>query len=140
ESLIGLRTSSSLADDFFARLSGCSLEELKLFDIEGSVHCVERNGGIVEEFPKPSIFSCHLTRGNAYFVQKGRVVELNAGDTIIYDANKPFTYGFATPMRQFLVDLPVSLAEKQWGIDIDALPVKLSFRTPIDIALRSELY
>jgi AraC-like DNA-binding protein len=140
EKLVGLRTSSSLPADFYARLAGCALEELKVFEIEGSVHCVERNQSFVEEFPKSSIFSCQLVSGSAYFVQGGKVTQLTAGETIIYDARKPFTYGFPTPMRQFLVDLPSDLAEKSWGVDIDCLPYKITPKKRIDEALHSELF
>nr|WP_181885304.1 AraC family transcriptional regulator [Trinickia dinghuensis] len=139
EELIGLRTSASLDGDFAARLAGCALGELKVFEIEGSVHCVERNHECVERFPKGSVFLCHLISGSAYFIQKGKVFQLEAGDAIVYDAGKPFTYGFATPMHQFLIDLPVDLADRRWGVDPDALPLKLAPSGALDFAVRAEL-
>lgn len=139
DALVGLRTSTSLGNDFSARLAGCSLGELKIFEIEGNVHCVERDRESVERFPRNSVFLCHLTGGNAYFVQSGKVFQLAAGDTIVYDTRKPFTYGFAAAMHQFLIDLPLDLADKRWGVDVDDLPLKLTPSRALDYAVRGEL-
>ncbi|MFM0411453.1 transcriptional regulator, AraC family [Burkholderia sp. WP9] len=136
--LIGLRTSSLSESGLTARQANGTLDTMRVAEIEGNDHVIERNPRLVKEFPKESIFACHLVKGNAYFIQGGQSQSLTVCDTIIYDTRRPFTFGFLSDMRELLVDIPVTELAEQWDIRADELPLKIAPTPGVGIAVGAE--
>lgn len=84
-------------------MSGLSFSEIR-----GNEHIVERTPEIAQKQPKDSLFACLLMEGKAFFYQRSHCLNLSAGDVLIYDAERPFLYGFTGGMRQILIDVPRS--------------------------------
>ncbi|WP_186310887.1 helix-turn-helix domain-containing protein [Paraburkholderia sp. BCC1886] len=141
--LVGLRTSSLAEAGLNARQTNVALRDLYVAEIEGNDHVIERNPALVRQYPKESVFACHLAKGTGYLVQKGATLTVNAGDTLIYDTRFPFTYGFVSDMRQLLVEIPAAKLTENWGFDGTSLPLKIepsnSFARALSVELRRGL-
>jgi AraC-like DNA-binding protein len=103
--LIGLRCTSYATDGLQARQRNFDLGSLRLAEISGNEHVVERTLPIVRSHPKDSIFACMLLQGEAFFYQAGRCVPVREGDLIVYTTTLPYLYGFTRAMRQVQVDI-----------------------------------
>ena len=106
--LIGLRCSSFASAGLSARERNFDLGSLRLADVVGNEHVVERTAPLLRRHPKDSIFACALLRGEAFFYQEGRCVPVREGDLIIYTTTLPYLNGFTRDMRQVLVDIDAS--------------------------------
>lgn len=135
--LIGLRTSSLSEGGLRARQANAALRDMHIAEIEANDHVIERNPRLVTEYPKDSVFACHLLSGTAYFVQNGKQYAVQQYGTIIYDTRRPFTYGFPSDMHQLLIDVPIAAME-EWGIGPDDLPLSLSPAYALEGALAAE--
>lgn len=103
--LIALRCSSYADDGLHARQRNFDLGSLRIADITGNQHVVERTMPIVRRHPKDSLFACLLLEGEAFFYQSGLCTLVHSGDLIIYGTAKPYLYGFTRPMRQLMIDV-----------------------------------
>lgn len=103
--LVGLRCSTFAPEGLSARQRNFDLGTLRIADIVGNEHVVERNMPIVRRHPKDSLFACVLLEGEAFFYQSGRCTLVHRGDLIIYSTDKPYLYGFTQPMRQLMIDI-----------------------------------
>lgn len=103
--LVGLRCSTYAEEGLQARQRNFDLGALRIADIVGNEHVIERNMPIVRRLPKDSLFACLLLEGEAFFYQSGRCELVHSGDLIVYNTAKPYLYGFTRPMRQLMVDV-----------------------------------
>lgn len=103
--LVGLRCSSYADGGLHARQRNFDLGSLRIADITGNEHVVERTMPIVRRHPKDSLFACLLLEGEAFFYQSGRCTLVHSGDLIVYGTTKPYLYGFTRPMRQLMIDV-----------------------------------
>ena len=103
--LVGLRCSTYAEEGLNARQRNFDLGALRIADIVGNEHVVERTMPIVRRHPKHSLFACMLLEGEAFFYQSGRCTLVHSGDLIIYGTEKPYLYGFTRPMRQLMIDV-----------------------------------
>ena len=103
--LIGLRCSSYAEEGLNARQRNFDLDVLRIADIVGNEHVVERTMPIVRRHPKHSVFACLLLEGEAFFYQSGCCTLVHSGDLIVYGTEKPYLYGFTRPMRQLMIDV-----------------------------------
>ena len=103
--LVGLRCSSYADDGLHARQLNFDLGSLRIADITGNEHVVERTMPIVRRHPKDSLFACLLLEGEAFFYQSGRCTRVHSGDLILYGTTQPYLYGFTRPMRQLMIDV-----------------------------------
>jgi len=103
--LIGLRCSAYADEGLHARQRNFDLGALRIADIVGNEHVVERTMPIVRRHPKHSLFACLLLEGEAFFYQSGRCTLVHSGDLILYSTEKPYLYGFTRPMRQLMIDI-----------------------------------
>ena len=111
--LVGLRTSSYATHGLQARERNFDLGTLRLAEVAGNEHVIERTPALLRRFPKDSVFVAVVQEGEIFFYQSGRCLTAMAGDILIYPTSVPYLCGFARPARQFLVDLPVlSLPEE----------------------------
>ncbi|ROZ79763.1 helix-turn-helix domain-containing protein [Ramlibacter sp. WS9] len=103
--LVGLRCSTFAEEGLHARERNFDLGALRIADIVGNEHVVERTMPIVRRHPKDSLFACLLLEGEAFFYQAGCCTLVRSGDLIIYGTDKPYLYGFSRPMRQLMIDV-----------------------------------
>lgn len=103
--LVGLRCTSYADAGLNARQRNFDLGALRIADIVGNEHVVERSMPIVRRHPKDSLFVCLLLEGEAFFFQSGRCTMVQRGDLIVYNTVKPYLYGFTRPMRQLMIDI-----------------------------------
>lgn len=120
--LVGLRCSSFAPEGLNARQRNFDLGALRIADIVGNEHVVERTMPIVRRHPKASLFACLLLEGEAFFYQSGRCTPVQSGDLIVYGTEKPYLYGFTRPMRQLMIDVkPADLFDSSDRISPDSL-------------------
>ncbi|MBC8932133.1 AraC family transcriptional regulator, partial [Escherichia coli] len=49
-----------------------------------------------------------------------------AGDVVVYDTRVPYLFGFLTPMRQLLIDIPVTSFDDRLDAELAALPLRIA--------------
>ncbi|MEE1758409.1 MULTISPECIES: helix-turn-helix domain-containing protein [unclassified Streptomyces] len=104
--LVGLSCSSYSQQGLLATQTNVELGDLRLADIRGNEHVIERTPRTCRALPKDSVFLSLLTAGQAVFFHEGGCLTPQAGDLILYDTRRAYLFGFPSPMRQLLVDIP----------------------------------
>ncbi|MDX3726183.1 helix-turn-helix domain-containing protein [Streptomyces caniscabiei] len=104
--LVGLTCSSYSQQGLLATQTNFALEGLGLADIAGNEHVIERTPRTCDALPKDSVFVSSLTVGQGVFFHEGGCLTLQAGDLILYDTRRSYLFGFPSPRRQLLVDIP----------------------------------
>lgn len=107
--LIGVRCSVYAPDGLMARQRNFELGGLRLAEIAGNEHVVERTEPLLRRHPKNAVFACLLLEGETFFFQSGRCMPMRAGDLIVYGTGTPYLYGVSRPMRQVQVDIAADL-------------------------------
>jgi AraC-like DNA-binding protein len=124
--LVGLTCSTYEDEGLRARQVNLDLDGVRLADIAGNAHVIERAPGLVRALPKDATFLTMLLEGEAFFFSAGGTVALRAGDLLVYETDRPYLFGFGTAMRQVLVDVPRSLFAEHCGpVDLTR-PVKVA--------------
>ncbi|MEU7563779.1 helix-turn-helix domain-containing protein [Streptomyces eurythermus] len=106
QTLVGLTCSSYSYDGLLATQTNVGLGSLRLADIAGNEHVIERNARPCRETPKDSVFATLLVSGQAVFFHGGGCLSVGAGDLVLYDTRRSYLLGFPTTMRQLLMDIP----------------------------------
>ncbi|MDN3028077.1 helix-turn-helix domain-containing protein [Streptomyces sp. S.PB5] len=106
QALVGLTCSSYSQEGLVATETNVELGDLRLAEIAGNEHVIERTPRTCRALPKDSVFVTLLTAGCGVFFHEGGCVTLQTGDLILYDTRRPYLFGFPSPMRQLLVDIP----------------------------------
>ncbi|OKI02087.1 AraC family transcriptional regulator [Streptomyces sp. CB02923] len=106
QALVGLRCSPYSEDGLLATQTNTGLGSLRLADIAGNEHVIERSPQTCRTSPKDSVFATLLVSGQAVFLHSGGCFTLGAGDLVLYDTRRSYLLGFPTAMRQLLVDIP----------------------------------
>lgn len=104
--LVGLRCSAFAASGLRADQANTDLGGMRVAEIEGNEHVIERTHELVRRLPMESAFLSIIVRGNAFFYHGGGYVPLAAGEAVLYDTARPYLFGFGGPMQQVLIDLP----------------------------------
>ena len=107
--LIGVRCTAYAPDGLIARQRNFELGGLRLAEIAGNEHVVERTDPLLRRHPKNAVFACLLLEGETFFFQSGRCMPMRAGDLIVYGTSTPYLYGVARPMRQVQIDIAADL-------------------------------
>lgn len=125
--LIGLKCSTHAPEGLDAREQNFDLGEVRITDIRGNQHVIERPRPMLSTHPKDSIFACVLLQGEAFFFQSGECLSLAAGDVIVYSTDIPYLYGFTREMRQLIVEVDAerlcrggALARPKTAIKVDS--------------------
>lgn len=126
--LVGLRSSSFDDEGLRAAQTNYDLGGLRLADISGNRHVIERNSDMVRRHPKPAVFASLVLESRGFFYQGGDCHMLEPGDLILYDIQRPYAIGFNDSMRQLLFDLPADVLGEQLPPDALARPVKVDAR------------
>ncbi|WP_067456205.1 helix-turn-helix domain-containing protein [Actinomadura macra] len=107
--LVGLSCTSYSERGLLARQSNFQLDDVRLAEISGNAHAVERTPQVAKSTPKDSVFATLLVKGEAVFLHENGCLAATAGDLVVYDTRRPYLFGFSSSMRQFLVDIPRDL-------------------------------
>jgi AraC-like DNA-binding protein len=107
--LIGVRCSVFAAEGLVARQRNFDLGDVRITEIAGNEHVVERTEPLLRRHPKNAVFATFLLEGETFFFQAGHCVPLRAGDLIVYGTSTPYLYGVTRPMRQVQVDIAAEL-------------------------------
>lgn len=130
EALVGLTCSSYEDEGLLARQVNLELDGVRVADIAGNAHVIERAPGLVRARPKDATFASLLIDGEAFFHSAGGTVHLRAGDLLVYATDRPYLFGFGTAMRQVLLDVPRTLFADRCGpVDLGR-PVKVAGDDP----------
>jgi len=106
--LIGLTCSTHHPDGLEASERSFDLGQVRLTEIRGNQHVIERPRHMLKTHPKEALFACILLEGSAFFFQAGECTTLTAGDVIAYATDLPYLYGFTGDMRQLIVEIDFS--------------------------------
>lgn len=126
--LIGLRCSSFALQGLRARACCFDLGTVRITDIRGNEHVIERTVPMLRTCPKDSIFACLLLEGEGFFYQAGQCLRVHAGDVIAYSTEIPYLYGFTRDSRQLVVEADASRLLESTSIQRPQSPVKLDAR------------
>jgi len=124
----GLRCSTHAAEGLHASIRSYDLGEVRLTEIRGNQHVVERTPELLRTHPKNAIFACLLLEGEAFLIQAGQCVALESGDVSVYCTDRPYLYAFAGPMRQVIVEIDAASACETRGSHAPTAPLKLDHR------------
>ena len=104
--LVGLTCSSYRPEGLKARWRGTEVEGIRLAEIVGNPHVVDRSQSHVRRSPKESVFISLLTEGSGFFYHADGVLQVRKGDAVVYTTTQPYLFGFDSPLRQIVIDLP----------------------------------
>lgn len=104
--LFGLRCSTLSERSLLATQTNLELPRIRLTHISGNDHVIERAPENIRRNPVDAVMLCLLLEGKAFFYHDAGCETLVAGEAVVYDANRPFMYGFSTDMRQVIVEVP----------------------------------
>ncbi|GAB3475879.1 helix-turn-helix domain-containing protein [Amycolatopsis cihanbeyliensis] len=106
QALVGLTVSPYSEQGLLASQANLRMGALRLADIAGNEHVIERTPGMCRALPKDSVFASLLLSGEAVFLHRGGSFAMKAGDLALYDTRRSYLFGFSAPMHQVLVDIP----------------------------------
>ncbi|WP_158890547.1 AraC family transcriptional regulator [Amycolatopsis anabasis] len=106
QALVGLTCSSYSERGLLARQTNLRSGALRIAEITGNEHVIERTPGICRRLPKESVFASLVLGGDAVFFHPDGVLPAPAGSLVLYETDHPYLFGFSSPMRQLLVDIP----------------------------------
>lgn len=106
QALFGLRCSTLSERSLLATQTNLELPRIRLTHISGNDHVIERAPENIRRNPVDAVMLCLLLEGKAFFYHDAGCETLSAGEAVVYDANRPFMYGFSTEMRQVIVEVP----------------------------------
>ncbi|MGW0481137.1 helix-turn-helix domain-containing protein [Nonomuraea sp. NPDC003214] len=110
--LVGLSCTSYSDQGLLARQTNIELAAIRLADIAGNAHAIERSPQTVRSAPKDSVFATLLLNGDAVFLHEHGCLAATAGELVVYDTRSPYLFGFSSSMRQILVDIPRDLFDR----------------------------
>ncbi len=126
--LVGLTCSTYDPAGLQAQERNYDLGAVRITEISGNQHVIERPARMLRTHPKDSVFACVLLEGEAFFYQGGRCMTLAAGDVIAYSTDLPYLYGFGGPMRQLIVEADFSQLAATSRAERPRTPLKLDTR------------
>jgi AraC-like DNA-binding protein len=106
KALVGLSCTSYSEQGLLAWQTNIELGGLRLAEIAGNAHAIERSPQTVRSAPKDSVFATLLLKGEAVFLHENGCLAAAAGELFLYDTRRPYLFGFSSSMRQILVDVP----------------------------------
>ena len=113
EALIGLTCRTYEEDGLIARQVNLGLGAVRVADISGNSHVIERPPGLVRSRPKDATFVSLLLEGEGFFYHSGGCLTLAPGDVVVYRTDRPYLFGFGRSMRQLLIDVPHGTFEER---------------------------
>jgi AraC-like DNA-binding protein len=105
DKVVGLRCSSLEPEGLQARFHYADLGAIKMIDISGRQHVVERTPNLVRTIEKNSVFLILMVRGKAFVNRANDCVVLDEGDCVLYDTTRPYMHGFPGDMRHVIFEV-----------------------------------
>jgi hypothetical protein len=103
DALVGLTCITYQPDGLLSRQLNLDLHDFRVAEITGNPHAVERPPGNVRSQPKDATFVSMVIGGDSFFYHSGGCMTLRPGDTVVYDTDRPYLFGFGrAPGRQHL--------------------------------------
>lgn len=124
----GLRCSTHTEEGLLASTRSYDLGEIRLTEVRGNQHVVERTPDLLRSHPKNAIFACLLLEGEAFLIQSGQCLSLEAGDVSVYSTDRPYLYAFAGNMRQIIVEMDAALLCHDGRAKSPDAPLKIDHR------------
>ncbi|PDS41233.1 hypothetical protein CO662_23210 [Rhizobium anhuiense] len=106
ERVVGLHCTSMSESGLEARFEYCDFGSIKMIDIIGNQHVIERSPSLLRRFEKDSVFVTFLRKGSAFVNRAQSCTVLGEGDVVIYDTNRPYMHGFPSQMRHVIYEIP----------------------------------
>lgn len=103
--MIGLKCVTTEEEGLRARFDYTDLGGLAVYDIRGNSHIICRSAETVRKFEKDAVFLCFVLEGEVFVNRQQRLVTLNPGDAVLYDANTPYIHGFSSHARQLVFEV-----------------------------------
>lgn len=105
DKVVGLRCSSLEPEGLQARFQYVDLGAIKMIDISGRQHVVERTPNLVRTIEKNSVFLILMVRGKAFVNRANDCLVMNEGDCVLYDTMRPYMHGFPGDMRHVIFEV-----------------------------------
>lgn len=137
--LVGLTCTSYATEGLWATGVNYEVGDLRLADIAGGAHVIERTPELCRTEPKDAVFASLLVDGTGFFYHGDGCLTLAPGDLVLYDTRRPYLFGFTGPMRQLLLDIPRSIFTERYDVSEESLPLLLGKYPDERALLRSEL-
>lgn len=106
EKVVGLRCSCLSEKGLEARYHYFDFGRMKMIDIAGDEHFIERTPNLLRRREKDSAFLTVILNGKVFVNRAGRCVVAEAGDVVLYDTNQPYMHGFPAFARQVIFEIP----------------------------------
>ena len=106
ERVVGLRCTSMSENGLEARFEYSEFGAIKMIDITGNQHVIERSPSLLRRFEKDSVFVSFLRKGSAFVNRAQACTVVGEGDVVIYDTNRPYMHGFPAHMRHVIYEIP----------------------------------
>ena len=137
--LVGLRCSSFAPDGLRARGRIFDLASVRIADLRGNEHVVERSNPLVRSHPKNSVFACLLLEGEGFVFQSGQCIPILPGDLVAYPSDVPYLHGLTRDSHHIVIDLESSQLFESTAADSFRSPLKVDARLPSGRLLASTL-
>ncbi len=137
--LVGLRCSSFAPEGLTARGRIFDLETVRIADLRGNEHVVERSSPMVRSHPKHSVFACLLLEGEGFIFQSGQCIPVYPGDLVAYSSDVPYLHGLTRDSRHIVIDVATNHLLESAAADRFRSPVKVDARLPSGRLLASSL-
>ncbi len=124
--LIGLHCSTFATGGLRARERTFDLGSVRITEIRGNEHVVERSPRMLRTHPKESVFASVLLQGNAFFFQAGQCINAGVGDVLVYSTDIAYLHGFTADMRLLVVE--ADLGRSPGGAAHPRAPIKVDTR------------
>lgn len=106
EKVVGLRCSCLSEDGLKARYQYFDFGRIKMIDIVGDEHFVERTPYLLRRREKDSAFLTLILSGKVFVNRAGQCAVAEAGDVVLYDTNHAYMHGFPAHARQVIFEIP----------------------------------
>jgi len=120
ERIVGLRCTSMSENGLVARFEYNEFGTIKMIDITGNQHVIERSPSLLRRFEKDSVFVSFLRKGSAFVNRAQTCTVVGEGDVVIYDTNRPYMHGFPGEMHHVIYEIPGAdfrARFPQWQLD-----------------------
>ena len=105
EKVVGLRCSCLSESGLEARYHYFDFGRIKMIDIAGGEHLIERTPFLLRQREKDSAFLTMIVEGKVFVNRAGQCTLAEAGDVVLYDTNQAYRHGFPSTARQVIFEI-----------------------------------
>lgn len=105
EKVVGLRCSCLSESGLEARYHYFDFGRIKMIDIAGGEHFIERTPFLLRQREKDSAFLTMIVEGKIFVNRAGDCTVAEAGDVVLYDTNQAYIHGFPSAARQVIFEI-----------------------------------